>query len=309
MKFPFLGLVRVGANQTILRLPGPDPNLPRGLPHPLNVPPSDGRAYIQGDTPWPSRRPKDNHEASQRTTRKTTHRSQARGSTIAPRTLGWYRKCAISALALSRTYAGNTMFKSPRHAKALFDAYWEEDLTGCWLWLGYLHKGSPRLSIDGVRVGARRAAWQLYKGEVHPRASILSSCKNRTCVNPEHISYRLIFQHEDVRVFREKLSKGEVTGDELFGLLSRSIGPPLWRSTYWRSIRAEVVRSKCDVCGCSEGRMVLQHTTPPLLEQFSAYKHGKYTGGISKLLDLYEEYISLEHTITHCEECNYEARP
>lgn len=59
---------------------------------------------------------------------------------------------------------------------------------GCWLWKASIDRhGYGRALIDGKRVGAHRAAWALFKGEIPAGMQVLHRCDVPRCVNPEHL--------------------------------------------------------------------------------------------------------------------------
>ena len=64
--------------------------------------------------------------------------------------------------------------------------------TDCLVWNGQIsHSGYGRLMLktdDGNKtVGASRAAYQLFIGPLHKDKLVLPKCRNRLCVNPEHL--------------------------------------------------------------------------------------------------------------------------
>jgi hypothetical protein len=66
-----------------------------------------------------------------------------------------------------------------------------EPNTGCWLWLqpdirgGRISYGHFR--IDRRPMGAHRASWLLYRGEIPAGAHVLHRCDTPSCVNPDHL--------------------------------------------------------------------------------------------------------------------------
>lgn len=64
--------------------------------------------------------------------------------------------------------------------------------TGCWEWTGPLDKGGYgklNLVIDGRKrkTGAHRAAWLATRGPIPPFFVIDHLCRNRACVNVNHL--------------------------------------------------------------------------------------------------------------------------
>jgi DNA-binding XRE family transcriptional regulator len=62
----------------------------------------------------------------------------------------------------------------------------------CWLWTGCVHhKTTPTFSLGSQMVVAYRVAWCLERGELPEGMMIRHTCRNRLCVNPDHLLLRL----------------------------------------------------------------------------------------------------------------------
>jgi hypothetical protein len=64
------------------------------------------------------------------------------------------------------------------------------DITpdGCWQWIGFIDTaGYARLARPGKSNRAARAAWELLVGPIPDGLTIDHLCRNRGCVNPEHL--------------------------------------------------------------------------------------------------------------------------
>ena len=67
------------------------------------------------------------------------------------------------------------------------------DQGRCWIWQGPTAgtKGRghsyPRMNVDGATMAVHRVMWALENGPIPPRKQIDHKCKNRRCVNPDHL--------------------------------------------------------------------------------------------------------------------------
>ena len=65
---------------------------------------------------------------------------------------------------------------------------WYNPYTGCIEWMGWLNRdGYGGLVVDGVRWLAHRLAYTLAHGQFPAGLESDHLCRNRSCVNPEHI--------------------------------------------------------------------------------------------------------------------------
>ena len=59
---------------------------------------------------------------------------------------------------------------------------------GCWIWIGELNRnGYGRIKIFGKRLMAHRVIYELLVGAIPERLVLDHLCKNRCCVNPNHL--------------------------------------------------------------------------------------------------------------------------
>lgn len=63
-----------------------------------------------------------------------------------------------------------------------------EPMSGCWLWMMALGSdGYGRISIRGRTRLAHRASWEAHRGAIPVAMVIDHLCRNRSCVNPDHL--------------------------------------------------------------------------------------------------------------------------
>jgi HNH endonuclease len=66
---------------------------------------------------------------------------------------------------------------------------WEDPEVGCLVWQGLLSKTGSygRISVGNRDVYVHRAAWELEHGPVPPGFELDHRCRNRACVNLDHL--------------------------------------------------------------------------------------------------------------------------
>ena len=86
--------------------------------------------------------------------------------------------------------------------------------SGCWEWQGRIHNGYACFPTpEGNTKWAHRVSYALFNGNIKKQMHIDHKCRNRKCVNPEHLqqvtpieNYLAIIKrrNKDIREMKEK---------------------------------------------------------------------------------------------------------
>lgn len=72
-----------------------------------------------------------------------------------------------------------------------FERYYiPEPNSGCWIWIGSIHKSSGYAQLmykNGKPIRAHRLSYLLFKGKIPARLDVRHTCDIRCCVNPDHL--------------------------------------------------------------------------------------------------------------------------
>lgn len=62
------------------------------------------------------------------------------------------------------------------------------DENGCWNWTGFVHpKGYGLFGYNGKTCLVHRVSYLLFRGSIEDGLTIDHLCRNRKCINPEHL--------------------------------------------------------------------------------------------------------------------------
>ncbi len=101
--------------------------------------------------------------------------------------------------------------------------------TGCWIWFG-ADKGEKAgghgvfAMNSNLKIGAHRASWIFYRGEIPDGMSVLHKCDVPACVNPSHLF--LGTQQDNIADMVKKGRQRGVVGEKHHNtrLASRDVG-------------------------------------------------------------------------------------
>lgn len=88
------------------------------------------------------------------------------------------------------------------------DKFWSSFVVRgrCWVWIRSRGKGGyGQISIDGKTRRAHRVAYELVYGVIlTPDQFLHHKCRNKSCVNPDHLEVTSQLEHTDSAVFGNK---------------------------------------------------------------------------------------------------------
>lgn len=71
--------------------------------------------------------------------------------------------------------------------KARFFKFIDKKPNGCWEWIGYTDRGYGKFIINKKGIRPHRFSYIIHKGKIPKDYTIDHLCRNRKCVNPEHL--------------------------------------------------------------------------------------------------------------------------
>lgn len=74
-----------------------------------------------------------------------------------------------------------------RHPLPVLKRYRVDPDTGCWVWLGALSHGYGACSYNARTVHAHRVLYEHHVGPIPEGLQLDHLCRNRACVNPDHL--------------------------------------------------------------------------------------------------------------------------
>src|SRR5712691_8619637 len=100
------------------------------------------------------------------------------------------RQKISESVKLSRIRGFHGRLLPGARADSIAPRFWSyvEKTLFCWLWKGRLHyKGYGEFSLNSKSEKAHRFAYKLVKGPIPPGMTLDHLCRNRACVNPDHL--------------------------------------------------------------------------------------------------------------------------
>lgn len=70
------------------------------------------------------------------------------------------------------------------------EKFTDKKTNSCWIWKGGTSGGYPVIGIEGMNRQSRRIYFEIYKRHLIENQCLISACKNKLCVNPDHMMTR-----------------------------------------------------------------------------------------------------------------------
>ena len=98
-------------------------------------------------------------------------------------------ECGCGGVARKRFIQGHhTRVKPPRQIDPIYEVRDCGYTTPCWVCLYKDHNaGYRKITVNGVQDYAHRHFFREHKGEIPPGKQIDHLCRNRGCINPDHL--------------------------------------------------------------------------------------------------------------------------
>lgn len=97
----------------------------------------------------------------------------------------------------------------------------------CWLWTGCKRHGYGLIRTGGQMLGVHRLSYLHHHGEIQEGLVVRHKCKNRHCVNPEHLEVGTQQDNMNDRVrdgtdqYGEKNHEAKLTDDQVLEIRNR----------------------------------------------------------------------------------------
>lgn len=75
------------------------------------------------------------------------------------------------------------------HRGTIEERFWSKirKTTDCWLWEGSKSSGYGKICVNNKSVSVHRISFILHKGKIPKGMSVLHTCDEPSCVNPNHL--------------------------------------------------------------------------------------------------------------------------